>query len=822
MYLAGELRYAARSLLKSPGFSAMAVATLALGIGATAAIFSVVRGVLLEPLPYPAADRIVQLWQLGDEGQQMQWSGPNFRDVREQSRSLDAMAAYQAGMQTVTGAGEAARVPAVGVSEDFFSALGVEPARGRSFQADDYATGAPVALVSQGFWQGALGGDAAVVGRVLHLGGTAHEVVGVVADRQAFPAGTQVWTPLVVPPDASRTAHNWRAIGRLTRSGSVEQANRELEGLGSRLKQLHGADTWMAGATVVPLHTELVGDVRPALLILLSAAGLLLLIACANVANLLLARAAGRTRELALRLALGAGRRRILRQLLAESSLLAFTAGTLGVLIAIWGVDALMALEPGRLPRTETVGVDWLVLLFAVAISAVSAVGIGLVATVRAVRADVRDALADGGRGGTDGIAAGRLRGALVAAQVALTVVLLAGAGLLGRSFVRLITLDPGFRTSGALALDVTLPDSNDPGDDPLFTSPPNPVGAAALEEMLTRIRALPGAEAAGAVNSLPLSGGGGNGMFLVLRQPDEVRSFDDWRRLTKEPGRTGFAEYRVATPGYFEAMEIPLVRGRLFDAGDGDAPLHAALVTESLARSRWPGEDPLGKLIQFGNMDGVLYPFTVVGVVGDARYRSVEAPPEPTIYGNAYQRSAMIGAGFDLVVAGGPGAAALGPAVREIVRDVTPDGPVSIRSFDDLFAHSLADRRFSLLLLAVLAGAALLLAAVGIYGVISYTVTQRTREIGIRMALGARESEVLRLMLREALLLAGIGLVFGLALAWAVTRVLASQLYGVGALDPITFATVAVILTVATVAASYAPARRATRIEPVTAFKHE
>jgi len=816
-----ELRYALRSLVKSPGFTAMAVVTLALGVGATTAIFSVVRGVLLEPLPYPAADRIVQLWQVGDEGQQMQWSAPNFRDVREQNRSFEAMAAYQAGMLTVTGAAAAARVSGAGVSEDFFAVLGAEPVRGRRFLADDYAAGAAVALVSHGYWQGALGGDTDVVGRVVSIGGTAHEVVGVLPDAHAFPAGAQIWTPVVVPPDASRTAHNWRAIARLG-DISVEGADRELSALGARLKQLHGADTWMAGATAVPLHTELVGDVRPALLILLSAAALLLLIACANVANLLLARAASRTRELAVRLALGAGRGRILRQLLAESSVLAFGAGVLGVLVAIWGVDALMALEPGRLPRTETIGVDWLVLLFALGVSGAAALGIGLVATVRAVRADVRDALADGGRGGTDGIAAGRLRGALVAAQVALTLVLLVGAGLLSRSFVQLITLDPGYRTTGALALDVTLPRSDAPGDDPLFMSPPNPAGAAALEEMLTRLRALPGAEAAGGVSALPLSGGGGNGLFLVLQHPTEIQSFDDWRRMTEEPGRTGYADYRVATPGYFEAMEIPLVRGRLFNAGDREGPLHAALVTESLAETQWPGEDPIGKLIQFGNMDGVLYPFTVVGVVGDSRHRSVEAPPEPTLYGNAYQRSTMLGAGFDLVVAGGADAAALAPAAREIVHDVTPNGPLVVRPFDEIFAASLSERRFSLLLLGVLAGAALLLAAVGIYGVISYTVAQRTREIGIRIALGAQESGVLRLMIREALVLTGIGLLFGTVLAWAATRVLASQLYGVGTLDPITFAAVGLILAAAAVTASYVPARRATRIDPVTAFRHE
>jgi predicted permease len=339
---------------------------------------------------------------------------------------------------------------------------------------------------------------------------------------------------------------------------------------------------------------------------------------------------------------------------------------------------------------------------------------------------------------------------------------------------------------------------------------------------MLTRMRALPGAGAVGGINALPLAGSGANGMFLVLERPDEVRSFADWNRLSKAPGRSGYAEYRVATPGYFEAMEIPLARGRLFDESDGAGPLHAALVSASLAETQWPGEDPLGKLIQFGNMDGVLYPFTVVGVVGDVRSRSLDAEPQPMLYGNAFQRTSMLGGGFDVVVAADGRPASLIPGARDIVRDVTPEGPARFRTLDEIFSASLAERRFSLLLLGVFGVTALLLAAMGIYGVISYTVAQRTREIGIRMALGAERGNLLRLIVREGLVLTLVGLAAGLGIAYAATRVLASQLYGVGALDPLTFLGVGLLLTLAAAAASYVPARRATGVDPMTAFRAE
>jgi predicted permease len=712
--LPGELRFAIRTLRKSPGFAAVAVGTLALGIAATAAIFSVIRGVLLEPLPYPDSEHIVQLWQIGDQGQEMRWSEPNFRDLRERNRSLAAMAAYANGDVTVTGAGEAARIAGAQVSEDFFTVLGIRPERGRGFLPEDFRSAAPVVIVSHGYWQGPLGGDPGVLGRSLRLGDQAYTVVGVLPPRMGFPAEADLWVPRSVPADPSRTAHNWSAIGRLAGAVPLRQAREDLRAIAVRLKEQYGDDTWMAGATAVPLHEELVGPVRPALLILLGAAGLLLLIACANVANLLLARATTRRRELAVRLALGAGHGRLLQQVLTESAVLALTAGVIGVFLARWGVDALLAFEPGHLPRLETVGVDWRVVAFALVVSSAAALGIGLAATFRAARTDVREALTEGGRAGTGGDA-GRLRGALVAVQVAFTLVLLVGAGLLGRSFLRLITLDPGYRTGGALAVEVTLPGASGESDDPLVLGTPNRRGAAVLEDLRARLAALPGVSHVGGINAFPLTGGGADGMFLVLERPDEVHTFDDWGRLSKLPGRSGYAEYRIATPGYFPAMEIPLVRGRLFDERDGPGSPHVAVISESLAETQWPGEDPLGRLIQFGNMDGDLHALTVVGVVGDVRDRTLEAPPRPTLYANALQRTTRLGGRFDLVLAGMDRPATMIPAVRAVVRDRTPDGPVRLRTLDAIFAASLAERRFGLLLLGVFGATALLLAALGI-----------------------------------------------------------------------------------------------------------
>ncbi|HEX2188845.1 MAG TPA: ABC transporter permease [Longimicrobiaceae bacterium] len=809
-----DLRFALRTLARSPGFTAVTVLILALGIGAAAALFSVVDAVLLRPLPYPRPEQVVQLWQLGDEGGQSNFSEANFRDVREQSRSFAALARFSGGVTSVAGGSEPVRAVATAVSGDFFRALGVRPAVGRGFLPEEQREGgAPAAIVSHGYWRRYLGGDTDLSGRTLRFDGRVHAVVGVMPLGFDFPRGTEVWAPSEMEESSPhRTAHNWQVVGRLRDGVSPERAGADVSAVARRLKQEHGDDTWMSDAEVVPLHEQLVGDVRPALLVLLGAAGLLLLIACANVVNLLLARAASRRREIAVRMAIGAGRGRLVQQFLAESLVLALAGGALGTLLASWGVSLLLALEPGNLPRVEEVGVSRGVLAFALGTSLAVALALGLAAALRAGRGAVRDALAEDARGSAGGAASRRARGALVVSQVALSLVLLVGAGLLARSFLRLLAVDPGYRTSGATVMSLSLP------------YPESDEEKARLlrfhGELAERLRAIPGVRAVGGVNDFPLGGNYSNGTFLILQHPDEVTSFEDFRRLGELPERVGQAEYRVADEGYFRAMGIPLLRGRLFDGRDApDAP-HVAVVSESLARTRWPGEDPLGKLIQFGNMDGDVRPFTIVGVVGDVREQSLDAEPRPTFYGFSRQRVGP-SATFHLVMAGGAPRAVV-PAARAAVRGLAPEVPPRFRTIEEVFSSNLASRRFSLVLLGVFGAVALLLATAGVYGVISYGVAQRTREFGIRMALGARPGDVRGLVLRQGTALALTGAALGLAAAFAATRLLGSLLYGVGTLDVVTFLAVPALLVAATLLASWLPARRATRVSPMTALRSE
>ena len=819
--LVQELRYAARVLRKRPGFTATAVLTLALGIGAAVAIFSVVRGVLLEPLPYPQPDRIVQVWQVGDEGQHMMWSEPNFRDVREKSRSFEAFAAYANGLATVTRPDEPAReVPATQVTRGFFAAIGSRPVLGRTPRPDEFDSAAPVTVLSESFWRGTLAGDPGALGRTIQLDGRPHTVIGVMPAEAGFPSGAELWVPLEAR-GSGRTGHNWRAVGRLSGGVSLATAEQELQVIAQRLKARHGDDTWMVDASLVPLREQMVGHVRPALLVLLGAAALLLLIATANVANLMLARATTRGRELAVRLALGAGRRRLLRQLLVESLVLSLAGGAVGVLLAFWGVQTLLALEPGHLPRTAEVGVDWVVLGFALALAVATALIVGLLTGVRAARADVRASLAEGGRAQAGGSVGRRVRNALVASQVALTLVLLVGAGLLGRSFLQVVTTDPGYRTDGAVVMTLSLPAAEGELDVPWLMSPRNTRALTLLDERLTRVRALPGVETAGGIDAFPLRGGGSNGTFLVLERPDEITRMEDYARLMKIPSRTGSAEYRIATPGYFRAMEIPLLRGRLFDQSDASDGRAVAVISESLAEARWPDEDPIGKFIQFGNMDGDTRPFTIVGIVGDVRERSLEATPSSVFYGNARQRTTALAGRFNVVLETATPAAAVA-AARQAAQQVSPSMPVEFRTLEEVFSSSLSQRRFSLVLLGVFGVVALLLAAMGVYGVVAFLVAQRTREIGVRIALGASRSGVQRLVVRQGVTLVLVGVGVGLAVAVAATRLLRGMLYGVQPMDPLTFAAVALALAAAALFASWMPARRAARVDPMIALRNE
>jgi len=811
-----DLRYGVRMLVKNPGFTAVAVLTLALGIGANTAIFSVVYGVLLRPLPYPKPDRIVDLREVSAKGGRMNFADPNFEDVRSQNHSLQGVAEYAAWLGSVSGGPEPTRSMLATVSHDFFPLMGVGPVLGRGFLAEDQRFGAaPVALVSYGYWKQYLGGTNNLSTLKLTIENQSVSVVGVLPPGFRFPFDSDIWLPReLLERLPSRTAHNWHVVARLREGVPLVQARAELSGIAQRLKQQYGQDTNMTDVAVSPLRDALTSDVRPALLVLLGAVGFLLLVACANVVNLLLAQAAARERELAIRSALGAGRNRLVRQFLTEALLLSVAGGALGVLAALWGVDALVAMAPSNLPRLQDVAINLPVLSFTFALSVAVAAGLGIFTALRAASGDVQGALVERGQGHTGTPRGQRLSRIIIAAQMAITVVLLAGAGLLGRSLLRVLAVDPGFRTEHILTIDLAMP----------FPEKTAEVvnRVTFLNELFSRLRAVPSVREVGGVNGLPLTTGLADGTYLLTTPQEKLpTSMEDLGRLFHDSTRTGDADYCVASEGYFRALGIPLRRGRFFDQRDTmDAP-HVALISESLAREKWPNMDPLGRTIEFGNMDGDLRFLIVVGIVGDIREDSLEARPRPTIYVNYRQRPQATGH-FTLVLRTEAEPAVVFSAAREIVRGLDPNVPPSFSTFTEVFSASLKTRRFNLTLVGVFAATALLLAVAGIYGVMAYSVERRTHEIGVRMALGAGAPEVLRLVLSQGLLTTAVGLVLGITGALVLTRAMQSMLFGINATDPIALLAVALLLGLAALLASYLPARRATKVDPIVALRHE
>jgi putative ABC transport system permease protein len=810
-----DLRFALRSFLRNPGFSGVTVLTLALGIGATTAIFSVIYGVLLRPLPYPDSDRIIRVYEIEKEGARINLSDPDFEDFRAQSKAFTALAQVQgAGSTSVSGDVEPVRATHAVVSKEFFRVLGVQPIAGRGFVAEEQGEGAPPAvMVSHRFWRQHLSEAPDFAGKTLIFNGRVHRIVGVLPRHLDYPTGADLFTPRELEERLpSRTAHNWTVVGRLRASVPLADAQTEMSAIARHLKADLGDETDMADASLVPLHEQLVGHVRPALLVLLGASGFLLLIACANTSNLLLARSAARQREFAVRVAMGAGRTRIVRQLVAESLVLSLAGGAMGVIIAIVGVQALLSLEPGTLPRLGEVGVSWTALLFAFGIALATAVVLGLVTALRgAGEGALREALAQSQRG----LAAhrGSVRNGLVVAQVALTLVLLVGVGLLGRSFVRLLSVNPGYRTEGAVVLDLSMPWPETDTDAALRRR--------FYDDLMTRLRGIPGVASVGGVNAFPLRGAGySNGTFLELSRPDEKIDMRQFSTLARDPTRTGRADFRVATDGYFRAMGIPLLRGRLFDDRDApEASLHAAVVSAALAKAEWPDSDPIGKLIQFGNMDGDLTPFTIVGVVGDIREARLDATPQPVFYANARQRKVS---SFSIVIQGSGQPASITATARRMVRELAPSVPPRFRMLDEVVSASVAQRRFSLVLLGVFGAAALVLATMGVYSVVAYLVVQREHEIGIRVALGAQRGDVLGLILRHGALLTSVGIAVGVVGALWLTRLLAGLLYGVTPTDPVSFASVVALLLGVALAASYVPARRALRVDPMNVLRND
>lgn len=807
-----DLRYGARVLRRARTFAFIAIATLGLGIGAATAVFSVVSGVLFSPLPYPDPDRIVRLFQIDSDGKRnANVSEPNFLDWQAGTRGFGAMAEMASGSVPVSAGSDRVMTDGARVSRDFFVVLGVQPAIGRGFTADERRVGGPpAAIISSRLWQTRFAGQP--LGTLsIRIEDRVHAVVGVMPPGFDYPAPSDFWIPReMFPSEAARTAHNFQVVARLADGVPLKAAQTELSEVSRALKARYGEQTWMSDATAVPLREQLTATARPVLLSLLAAAVLVFVIACLNVSTLLVARATSRRRELAVRLAVGAGRGRITRQLLAEAVVLSTSAAVAGIVLAYWGVNVLLALQPGNLPRIRDVGIDWRVMLFAGGIASATAIGLGVATAFRASRDDVRDTLNEGNRTMAGGRASERVRQSLVVAQVALTIVLLIGAALLARSFTELMAVNPGYRTDGALLLDLTWTFSRDPDVQRRRKT--------LQQELLARLPRLPGADGAGLVSTFPLGAGfRPNGQFLEMTRVDEIQSREDRDKLGDQlKARAGFSGYRIVSEGYFTTMGVPLVRGRLFDARDGpDAP-HVAVISESLAAAKWPNQDPIGRYIQFGNMDGDVRGFQIIGIVGDVREISPEALPGALFYGYYQQRMASR---FSIVLRT-ERAESLAPSAGRLVREIDPDLALQMRTVEDALDRAVAGRRFSLTLASVFGIAALTLATLGIYGLISYLVAERTREIGIRLALGAESTDVLRLVLAKGALLATFGAATGLLASVAVTRLLQGMLFGVSATDPVAIGAVIAVTLAAVLVASYLPARRAMKVTPVVALR--
>jgi putative ABC transport system permease protein len=833
-----DLRFALRQFSKNPGFAAIAIFTLALGIGATTAIFSVVYGVLLRPLPYPKPNQIVRLWEVSSEGTRMSFADPNFGDIRSQARSLQGLAEYGAWVQSVSGGSVPTRTMTGTVSHDFFSVIGVQPILGRGFTEEDQRFGAaPVALVSYGYWRQYLGAAEELSAARLRIDNKSFSVVGVLPPGFRFPDGVDVWIPReLLPILPSRTAHNWDVVGRLRDGFSVAASRSELSAIAGQLHHQYGSDIQLTTVAMEPMREAMTGYVRPALVLLLIASGFLLLIACANVVNLMLAQAATREREVAIRAALGAEPGRLVRQFLTEALLLALSGCTLGVLTAAWGVSVLPRIGATILPRREGVSINFVVLSFSLGITLVLAAGLGVFNALRASR-NARNALHGASQRQTGSLRSHRLGQLFVLGQLATTLALLAGAGLLGRSLLRVLSVDPGFRTEHVITMDLALP--------PAFEKPDKAPRVQFLNELMARLRSIPGVEEVGGSSALPLAiGVTSDGSYAVMNprqisphMQDLIRrsaegSLDSDPALLKDmsaffdeifsnPANTGQADYAVASEGYFRALRIPLLRGRLFDDRDSfDAP-HVALISSSLAKERWPNGDPLGQTIEFGNIDGDLRLLTVVGVVGDVREKSIEAPPRPTIYVN-YRQRPQATQHFAVLLQTGADVQSVTRAAREDLRALDANVPPHFSTLPQIYSAALETRRFSLTLVGIFAGMALLLATAGIYGVTAYSVACRTREFGIRMALGATAKGVLLQVFGDGALTTMVGVAIGIAGSFALTRTMQSLLFDVSPTDPATLAGVALLLTGVSLLACYIPARRATRVDPVIALRHE
>jgi len=802
-----DIRYAFRLLVKSPGFSAIAILTLALGIGANTAIFSVVNGVLLRPLPFRDPSRLVLIAEKSSFPI-ISTSYENYLDWRDQSRSFESMEATRGAAITLTGAGDPERLNVRMATAGLFPMLGINAQVGRTFLAEeDKAGGVPVALLSYGLWQRRFGGSRDIIGKAINLDSQPYTVVGVLPSGFQILQPADVFLPFMPWAKTLPDDRNWHPgiipLARLKAGVTKEQARVEMVGITKRLEQQYPDYNTGTSADVVGLQDQIVQNSRPALLLLLGAVSFVLLISCVNVANLLLARAASRGREVAIRTAMGAGRGRVIRQLLTESVLLSVAGGLLGVFLAWASLGPLLKIAAGSVPQGAPIGLDPWVLAFTAGVSLLTGLLFGIVPAMRTAKLDLREALNEGSRGSTAGPGQHRLRGALVAMEIALAMLLLVGSGLLLRSFSRLQEVPPGFQPDHLLVADIPLSQT-------AYAKPQDRYQF--FDRLVERAKTLPGVRSAAAASFLPVSGGGSIIHFNITGRPP------------KSPHEFVAAGYRTITPNYLETLGVPLLQGRLFTYADNEKAPAVVVINATMVHTFFPHENPLGKRLQLGALPEQEVPtMEIVGVVGDV-LPGLGIDPQAEMY-LPYRQADLLLPVFQLSIvmrtAGDPGLQT--SALRSALAEIDPNQPlVKVRTMEENMATTVAQPRFRAWLIGIFALLALVLAAVGVYGVMSYTVTQRTSEIGVRVTMGAQPQDVFRIIVGEGLRLALLGVGIGLAAALALTRLLRSFLFGISAYDPLTFIAVSALLTIIAVAASYFPARRATLVDPLVALRYE
>jgi len=803
--LLSDTRYAIRNLLRRPAFTLIAVVTLALGIGANTTIFSAINALLLKPLPIPELDRVVAIWdKLPSRGVlHNEVTFANYLDLRSQNQSFEQLALYRWWSPNLTGVEPPERLQGFLVTANFFDALGLKPIMGRNFAEEENQPGKDaVAIITHSLWQRRFGGDPEILNKTVTINTVARRVIGVMPENFNFPKGAEMYAPIPMTPELmkSRGSHSYYIIGRLKHGTPIQSAQADIDNIMARLEQQYPETNKGWGATAFPLVADTVRQYDTALWVMMFAVGFVLLIACANVANLTLARATARQREIAVRTALGASRWRIVRQLLTESVIVALIGGVGGVLVAFWGIDALRASNPGDAAKFAAgwyqLGINAKVLLFTLGLSLASGIVFGLAPALQMSKPNLNSSLKEGGRH-TSG-SSHRLRSSLVVFEVALSLMLLVSAGLLTRSFLSLLRTNPGFNSDNILTMSLVLPG---------LKYKELPQRAAFYSDLVQRIKAYPGVESAAVVNYLPLGGANSSDSYLVEGEPEP------------QPGQENDGRYRVASPDYFRTMEISVIRGRGFTEQDKADTQPVVIVNETLARRHWPEQNPIGKRIRFyGPLDRAPW-MQVVGVIADVKH-DLTIPVEPEYYLPHAQDpwNAMV-----LIAKTSVDPASLAGALRQQVWSIDKDQPVfDVKTMQEVRAGSVALYSLSSIMLGIFAAVALVLAAIGIYGVMAFAVTQRTQEIGIRMALGARTADVLKLVVKHGMKLALLGIVIGLAGSWALTRFIAKLLVGVQPTDLLTFSVVSLCLLVAAFIACYIPARRATKVDPLVALRYE